>query len=779
MPNLDYLNERLATLGITDELNTWVEKRPLGVNPDHNEPHKFFYANDAGDIVINYFNLQGMRYRWRKQETDSDKGRTFLFSRTRLRVPKDDQKYSQAKGSGQFPFFTPAILKKCKEGTAIETLVIVEGEFKAFKAAMHGLDAIGIPSIHGFYNGDIRGRLHEDIQELIITAKVRNVVFVTDADTLTIKWEEGKDLAKRQHSFIAAVKMFRESLQLLLDDDKNNLTNIYFSHLLTKFNIDAKGLDDLLTVYTAVHDEIRDDLLQFQFARKYFAGFMLNDYNSSINRLKKHFGVTDEKEFYQVYRAYIGDREFNFNRRRYHWNDEQKEVEFVKHEDAEKFMRIGGDYLKIIKVPNKHGNLEDDMIPFKKGEIIQDYGKGFIDEVPKYDSFIVDPNFNGNYQRVVSHCYNLMAPMAHVPKEGTFNYTTQFLKHIFPGQGTLDQSYEGDPFTVAIDYLTLLFREPKHMLPVPILVSKENETGKSTFFKWLQAIYTTNMVILNNEQFKSKFNAHYISKYIIAIDEGFLDVDKKNEKERLKQLVTADQMYLELKGINLKKIRYYGKVMIGSNDEERIMKIDSEETRWFVNKVPVIKEKDPDLEAKMYTEIPAWLYYLKTREVFHPRKTRLWFTPENIITQQFKIVVENTKNRVDRVFEDWIREQFLTYHIPVLRFTKKYLTEVFNDPKNSKYRIDAIELGEYLKKRLNMEPEEVTRFDVPVGFNEDNIATQPEIRFFRVTGRPFVFDADKWLTPAELKGWYTPTNALQSVKQAEMDFKAKSDDLPF
>lgn len=774
-----YLQERLTQLGITSELNTWLrtekEKGDDGKEYTKEWTYHFFTADEStGNIAINYIALDGRPQYWKSENNKMPKP----FVRWRLRVldaANPDRKYLQEKGSPPCPFFPPSIIKKYQAKEKIETLFIVEGEFKAFKGAMAGIDVIGITGWHGFYAGDVKGKLHEDIQDVIITCQVRSVCFLVDADALSITWKEGKDLVKRPNLLISAIRYFRESLQQLLDDERNELKNVYFMHLLPKYVTEAKGLDDLLVTYTAAHEEICADLQQFQFARKYFQGFVLTDYSSSLVRLKKHFGLTDEKEFYDTYRGYIGDREFNFNRRRYHWNSESKEVEFVKHEDAVKFMRIGADYLKIIKVPNKHAQLEDDMIPFGKGEITQDYGKGFIDEIPKYDSFIVDPCWNGEYKRVISHCYNLMAPLSHMPREGEFPITTKFLKHIFQGKGTMDLPLESDPFTVALDYLTIQFREPKHMLPVPILVSKENETGKSTFLKWLQAIYGTNMVILNNEQFKSKFNAHYISKFVIAIDEGFLDVDKKTEKERLKQLVTADQMYLELKGINLKKILYFGKVIICSNDEDRIMKIETEETRWFVVKVPVLTEKDPDIEKKLYEEIPAWLHFLKTREIFHPRKTRLWFTPENIITDQFRVVVENTKNRVDRVFEDWIREQFLTFRLPVLRYPLKYLTEVFNDPRNSKYRIDAIELREYLRKRLGMEPDKLTRSAIPVGYHEDQ-----NIQYINLVARPYVFDVGRWLSADEIKDWPAedlPAAAKQSAPaaQPQIDFGSEPD----
>jgi hypothetical protein len=764
-----YLTDRLLTLGINEKMNTWVTEK--NGKPVAEWTHQFFSADpETGNILIHYISLTGHPYTWKSENNKWPKP----FVRTRLRVETKDQKYSQPKGSGQFPFFPPAILKKFAAKEKIETLVIVEGEFKAFKACMHGFDAVGIPSIHGFYNGDVRGKLHEDIQELIVTCRVHNIIYLTDADTLTVKWEEGKDLAKRQQSFISAVKYFRESLQQLLDDERNELKNVFFHHILPKYINEGKGLDDLLCYYSAAVDEIREDLFAWQMARKYFVGIMLNDYNGSLNRLKKHFGLTDEKEFYETYRAHIGDREFNFNRRRYQWDSEAKEVTFVKHEDAVKFMRIGADYLKIIKVPNKFGILEDDLIPYKKTEIVQDYGKGFIDEIPKYDSFIIEPCWNGEYKRVVSGCYNLMEPLKWVPKEGDLQATEKFLKHIFNGSGPLHQHIEGDPFSVAIDYLTIMYRHPKHMLPVPILVSKENETGKSTFLKWLQAIYGANTVILNNENFKQRFNAHYASKFIIGIDESFLDVDKKSEKERLKQMVTADQIYLELKGINLKKIQYFGKVILSSNDEDRIMKIDSEETRWFVVKVPVLTEKDPDMEMKLYNEIPAWLHFLANREIFHPRKTRLWFTPENIITDQFRTVVENTKSRFDRTFEEWIREMFELTGKPELHFSRKFILKELNNNSRSKYQIDEMDIKNYLQPKgyVLSEPRyissprlKVQDISIDPRPNDPKPEVRPQdlIEWCSETARAYTFRAEDWIVRLESQQPQTPNTESDAL----------------
>jgi hypothetical protein len=812
IPNTNYLTERLQQLGITDQLNTYErvweqasdEKGADGkittTKNVHKREYKLFSADDEGNIVIQYFDLTGNPYRWKKEDTKQTRD----YIRKRIRDPKSDYKYFQEKGSPQFPYFNPAIIKKYQANKhtqlptgeppeTIETLYVVEGEFKSFKGYMCGLDIIGLPSIHGFYNGDVKGKLHEDIQELIITCKVKKIVFLVDADLLTVTWAPDKDLHKRPASFYGSIKAFRESLQLLIENNTIALELPYFMHINTKYLNDAKGLDDLLCKYEAKQTEILNDLAQLNYSNKYFSGFPLLDQSKDVQgRIGRYLGLTDEQEFYKTYQDFIGAREFKFKRRRYIYDNEKKEVVFVRHEDADKFMRIGPDWIKVVTKLNKYGEKEEEIVPWKISEIMRDYKKfpDFLEQILKYDDFCNEPNWNGKYQRVIEGCYNLCEPLRWSFKEGSITHSVKFLKHIFQGAGNVllddqgrfenEEAITGDQFTVALDYLSILLRHPKNMLPVPILVSPENGTGKSTMLKYLQLIFGSNMCILGNEQFKMKFNGHYITKYVIAIDEGFLEVDKKAEKERLKQLVTADSVYLENKGMNVRKVNYYGKLWISSNDADRVMKIDDGESRWFVVRVPVIKpeDRDPDLEAKLKTEVESFLHFLHTRTIHHPRTDRLWFKPEWFITDQFKIIVETTKNRIDRVFEGWMREQFLSFKQPVLRYTATLLVKIFNDPKNSKYKIDELDLKTYLSGKGLSPTKESQYHKSPMGFKEtiytegsgqEPMDQTPQITWWSGTGRYYEFRAEKWITSEE----------LTLMNDQPKPFKTSSEDVPF
>jgi hypothetical protein len=208
------------------------------------------------------------------------------------------------------------------------------------------------------------------------------------------------------------------------------------------------------------------------------------------------------------------------------------------------------------------------------------------------------------------------------------------------------------------------------------------------------------------------------------------------------------------------------------------MKIDDGESRWFVVKVPVLKKEDmdPDLEAKLKTEVESWLWFLQNRTIFHPRVNRLWFDPEWFITEQFRIIVETTKNRVDRVFEDWLKEQFLIYRLPVLRFPMQHLSEVFNDPNTSKYRIDSIELKSYLQDRLKMDADVPQRIRIPVGWQiYDDTRMEPTIIYKAILARPYEFHVEDWLDDKQLEEWKKPMLNIEKTLVTKMTNEPVSD----
>jgi hypothetical protein len=799
-----YYEERLRSLGITEDIIRIESPVYEGIEggwktTGETKTLPAFEPAPEG-IQINYFHPNGHHITWKKEGTKWPRN----FVRIRLHkertFEKEGQihtaKYHQEKGSPVFPYLTPGIIHKWTKGQEIETLVLIEGEFKAFKGwmakekchAMEGLEFIGIPGIHGFYGGDTNHKkeINEIIQQVILDCKVKNIVLLLDADTLTIKWKEDKDLSRRAMSFANAVANFRNSLHLLIEDQNVALTHVYFMHLKTRFQESSKGLDDLLQQVPAKSQAIMDDLLNFHLAKSYFDGLILTDGQTS--KVYKYFGTNNYSEFYAIYKEFIGSRPFVFKKIKYEWTGE--ELKYVKSEESDRFARIGINWIKRVTLPNHRGIKEERIEKWSVAEIMRDYPKHQAEQmikkdIPRYDGFFSLPCWDPkDYKRSIHGCYNLMEPLIWDPKPGRIDVTLGFLKHLFQGDGKVEWDEEketyvehnihGDQFSIALDYLTILHQHPTQKTFVPCLVSKDQKTGKSTFLEWLCMIYNGNGTVLNNDQFKKNFNAHWASKFIIGLDEGFLDVEKKAERERLKQMVTAKEIFMELKGIDVKPIPYFGHLIICSNDADNLMKMEEEDTRWFVVKVKKTDQEDPDLETKLKAEIPAWIHYLANRKIFHKKVSRLWFNPKDFETEQMRKIIETTKARLDAVVENWIKDIFLTYKVPSLRVSRKTILKYINDPAISKYRIDEKELKYYLEEKKHMAYLSPGRCKIPTSINGYNANNEPNLSYVEETQRHYLFKPEEWLNASEYEEYMRPFEFTKHDEDDEANIPAGS-----
>jgi hypothetical protein len=200
--------------------------------------------------------------------------------------------------------------------------------------------------------------------------------------------------------------------------------------------------------------------------------------------------------------------------------------------------------------------------------------------------------------------------------------------------------------------------------------------------------------------------------------------------------------------------------------------------------VPKLKKKNPFLEKWIQDEIPAWLHFIKNRQVVHPKEDDLWFKTEYIITEQFLKIVEVTKSRIDKVVESLLKDMFLTYRLDSLRMDLKHILEQLNDPKIAKYKIDEKDLVYYLEERRKMKREGVQRIKIPYGHD----AATGAINEISRVARPYVFRHEDWLNEEEVAEFRSATDfnplGLNSPKKEEKPTDAVpaedgQEDLPF
>ena len=710
-----------------------------------------FSSDDKDNIDILVYTLDRKLIRYDHPKADPTtknpyNDREQVFKLKRLKEPKGDMKYVIPKGVGTYPFFPPSLVEKYEKGEQIKTLVITEGYFKAFKAHVHGWDIVGLSSITHYANKKTK-QIHPDIAVLIKRCKVQNVVMLYDGDCLNISTsaiEQGTDLRERPYSFFQSMLKIRE---LLVDYD----VKVYFSHILSE-NIEGnpKGLDDLLIAQPGKEDEILQDLMLLGTPGHYFYRLNVSTFG---RKLQAYFNLTNADVFYGAWGDIIGNREFEFYGTKYQY-DGQKLKKTVPAE-AKNYVRVGDEYYEIVDVPNMFGDNEKRLYKRKKTTISDDYGRAFIENIAKYKAFINIPSHT-NYQRVINNCYNKYSPIPHEPEEGDWSTTRQFIEHIF-----------GEHFEYGLDYIQILYQHPTQILPILCLVSKENQTGKTTFLDFLKLIFADNACKVGNAELSNEFNSYTATRLVVGVDETFLE--KKTTIEKIKMLSTSNQLAMQRKGIDHEEINHFAKYILVSNNEDSFISAGDEDIRYWVRKVPVLQNLIPNIMEMLNEEIPAFLYFLSNRKISVPNTSRAWFDPKLLETEALQRLRKRSKPMAQREITGLIRSMFIDFKKTEIRLAIEDLKERCDIRKyeNSYLKIILTELMkvEYSKK--------VTRYKIPYWdtdpLDDDNIVE----KYHKKHGRPFIFRIGDFLSKSEM------IEIGYQSEDADTEYESVSEKLPF
>lgn len=754
---MSYLSDRLAAYHITDKENTFkAQAEEPGRFCDfrfftESPPEKDKNGNVIGtNIVINYLTPSGEVAYYNHGSVQ-----TRRFSRIRYFDPDrhGGHKYFQEKGTEMMPFNTPAVIEAYRKKKELKTLYIVEGEFKAFKLSMLGIPAIGIGGIYNFKD-TTKSKMHPDIIDVIQTLKVQNVVLIFDKDCIEVKWEEKKDLSKRLNNFYVALNVFNELL-------KPYNVQLYFSHVTEKPG--QKGIDDVLNEPSNDTAAVLGELQSFTAGmpnRFYLYTYQITGLSSY--KIKQLFGLANVQNFIELFGKELENHDFRYNGIDYYIDDSGKPVR--SWQGAEKhYIRVGTEYFKNIVEEDHNGNKEVSLTKWTIETIKNDYSNPteFIRQIPKFDAFCNIPeNDPAKYRQSIrsekagytSVLYNLYRPLDYEPKEGEWRSINMFLHHIFDYK-----NLKGQPmYEMALDYLQMIYLHPAQHLPILCLVSKERETGKTTFLNLLHSIFGENMRSLDSERISSQFNGNWAGKLIVGVDESFIDTDKPTVVNRLKMIATNRTIPIERKGHDASEVANFAKLILCSNDVANMLKIESEETRYWVIEVGTIREKDPHMAERMEAEIPAFLHYLKHRTLFYAERTRLWFDSDDYATEALARIQERTQPKVWKGLVEVITEQFAWQKKPRIFIDNKTLIMLLANHGYKQIdagRINAAMDDHGIERTVN---------------SRDFYYFTDRSTSFNTSGRCYIIHSDKFYTDTQWEALMTPEPEPQ--QQAEDPF---------
>jgi len=153
-------------------------------------------------------------------------------------------------------------------------------------------------------------------------------------------------------------------------------------------------------------------------------------------------------------------------------------------------------------------------------------------------------------------------------------------------------------------------------------------------------------VTLNsNQDFRSQFNAEWVHKLIIGVDEAFLQ--HKEDSERLKNLSTSKYYKTESKGFDRREIEFFGKFILCSNNEDNFIFMEPNEIRYWIRKLPPLQQANINLHNELVAEIPVFINYLIERSFVTQPTTRMWFSTDQIATKALTRVRKYNRNKLE------------------------------------------------------------------------------------------------------------------------------------
>lgn len=403
----------------------------------------------------------------------------------------------------------------------------------------------------------------------------------------------------------------------------------------------------------------------------------------------------------------------------------------AKPEDYRKglFIEVGGQIRKLSAVTNADGEKEEIYIPWPKDSLYRAYGKDFVNEtifkeMPKFDGETLKPD-HLNYNLVVDRRLNTYHPLKYKPMPGPdWRHIDELFHHIF-----------GDQYEMGLDYVQILYTDPMQKLPLLLLVSEENNTGKSTFCNFLKKIFGQNAIGMNSEGLRSRFTSTWVNKLLVFVEEKLLDKD--SDGDMIKNLVTGFTTQSEAKGKDREEVPFFAKLVMTSNNIYTPIVIHEDDTRTWVRDIPSLPKKvpgSPDFLTECEKEIPYFLHFLINRQLSIPYEDRLWFAHERFRTAGWERIVNACRSNLEKQVAALLLDIMEYCGIDVLRYSVTHLVDTL---ALEKIKTDRVAIRHLLKERwhLPMTEKEKERYEL----YQPNVGGQERYIHTSTTGKWYEF----------------------------------------
>ena len=102
----------------------------------------------------------------------------------------------------------------------------------------------------------------------------------------------------------------------------------------------------------------------------------------------------------------------------------------------------------------------------------------------------------------------------------------------------------------------------------------------------------------------------------------------------------------------------------------------------------------------MNNELPQFIAFIKNRKISCPKKTRMWFTKEQIHTKALENLVKGAKANLEKELIVTIDEMLKDYDLKEIKFTTDDIRDLLKD---SLYRVSKAKILEIVNLKWGLE----------------------------------------------------------------------------
>jgi len=704
-----------------------------------------------------------------------------------------------------YPLFHPQLIEKEENKIKIPTLILTEGYLKALLPNELGMNMIALGSITHHsqneliqqeittyadlkklklsddeleeieYNEElskwVKKEIHADIASLCVNCSVDRIVVLWDGDCRNISL---KDLKKGDNINSRPNKFYQNALTIARRLNKafkqlgiKEMPKIYFTTIKSnEIQGNPKGIDDLFIQFLKNEEttkEIKYDLNNIGIIdnSKYFEWIDISKVTTkeSVNKeLYHYFFLDDVNRFYQYHKECIKSNTFKFNDIYYQYdslkekvierelkdNNRDKQKENTMENKTKRF-----DYNNFIQIDNKYYRVVEDQFngqyqyeyqslkQWNANDIIREIGRKELKLIPFYEDEVYQPLPPNQYQQNFRGRWNTYPQIKHKIISKHFDDIQKLLKQLFPNP---------KHYKMVIEYLAVLMQRPTQKLPVLTLVSKEQNTGKSTFIFLCKLLFQENATLQTMLSLNGHFNISWAKSLVVLAEEIQFNEKDGNIYITIKITTTAKTIPVEGKHENGMQSACHTHFIFATNKEEEFIKLDPEDTRFLIFKVPgkVKKENYIDnLHQKLIEQVGAFAQYLLNYklEYKNPEINRLYFRAEDIMNE-FKVkVMKESRPQIIQDLIHRVKEYFDTF--PQENELMIKTSDFFRNPFQlaNVYKIGTHKLTKEIKEHLP----QIEQIKYPIKYTfliENNENINNPIKY-PSTGRVFIFNREQ------------------------------------